>query len=209
MSKLIALILVVILYLAESSALFAYGVPSFTSCLNPQGEVKASYESGTHGIAGQTGLYEGKDAVYKFSENTLTQCFCAENGSGIQTNWWKIPNLTESEIKTLEAQAWIYIANGALWGLDDAPYMAKNSDYRCKTSGGNVGSSDSGSSSDSNSSSSSSSNSSTSGITGKIGQVLGLASTGNTILVLATALTSGLSLILGLILKKRATFSSK
>ena len=209
MSKLLALILFVILYLAESSALFAYNIPNFTSCLNPQGEIKASYESGTHGIVGTPGLYSGKDAVYKVAEDSLTQCFCAENGSGIQTNWWKIPNLTESEIKTLEAQGWIYIANGALWGLDDAPYMAKNSDFSCKSSGGNGGSSDSGSSSSSNSGSSSGSSSSVSNAPAGIGQVLGLASTGSTILVLGTALTSGLSLILGLIFKRRATSSSK
>lgn len=209
MSKILALILIAIFYLAESSALFAYQVPNFTSCLNPQGEIKASYESGTHGIAGQTGSYEGRDAVYKLSENSLTQCFCAADGSGIQTNWWKIPYLSESEIKTLEAQGWIYIANGSLWGLDNAPYMAKNSDYSCKSSGGNGSSSETSSNSSSNSSNSSVSQASSSSGSGGIGQVLGLASTGNTVLILGAALTSGLSLLLGLIFKKRSNSSSK
>lgn len=199
----------IVLSQALTPAVKAIDAPSFTSCVNPKGELKVNYETGTHGIAGQPGLFEGKDSVYKLSENSLTQCFCAVDGSGIQTNWWKLPQLSESEIKSLEAQGWIYIANGALWGLDNAPYMAKNSDFSCKSSGENGGSSDSGSSSSSNSGSSSGSSSSVSSDSAGIGQVLGLASTGNTVLVLATALTSGLSLLLGLILKKRANSFSK
>lgn len=210
MKVLLSSLILIVLSQTLTPAVKAVDAPVFTSCVNPQGEVKANYESGTHGIAGRTGLYEGKDSVYRISENALTQCFCAVDGSGIQTNWWKIPALTESEIKVYESQGWIYIPNGSLWGLDNSPYLAKNSDYSCKSNGGSGGSnSDSGSNSGSSSSNSSGSNSGTSSSSGGIGQVLGLASTGNSVFLLGTALTSGLSLLLGLIFKKRSTSSSK
>lgn len=204
---------ILLIILSQATPAFASDVPSFTSCVNPKGEVKASYENGTHGIAGMPGLFSGKDVVYQISGEALTQCFCADNGSGVQTNWWKIPQMTESEIKTYEAQGWIYIPNGALWGLENAPYLAKNSDYVCKSSGGNGGSGDSGSGSGSNSGSSSNNSSGfvggSSNGSGGIGQVLGLASTGNSVFLLGTALTSGLSIFVGLYLKKRAKSSSK
>lgn len=210
MKILLSAITLIVLVQALTPAVKAVDAPSFTSCVNPQGEVKANYETGTHGIAGKNGLYEGKDSVYKISENALTQCFCAVDGSGIQTNWWKVSALTESEIKVYESQGWIYIPNGALWGLENAPYLAKNSDYSCKSNGGSGGSnSDSGSNSSSSSSNSSGSTSGSSSASGGIGQVLGLASTGNSIFLLGTALTSGLSLLLGLIFKKRSTSFSK
>ena len=214
MKTILSAVLLVVLSQAVTPAAFASNVPNFTTCVNPKGEVKASYETGTHGIAGMPGNYSGKDAVYKISGEALTQCFCPEDGSGIQTNWWKIEGFTESEIKVYESKGWIYIPNGALWGLDNAPYFAKNSDYSCKGSGGNGnggsgGNSDSGSSSGGSSTNSSGSGSSGSTGSGGIGQVLGLASTGNSVFVLGTALTSGLSLLIGLFLKKRAKSSSK
>lgn len=201
-----AFLIIVFAYLADFSAAFAYDVPNFTSCVNPQGQVKANYETGSHGIAGKVGSFEGKDAVYTISENALTQCFCAVDGNGIQTNWWKIPDLTESEIKVLESQGWIYIPNGALWGLDNAPYLAKNSDFSCKSAGGNHNSSSNG---DSNSSNNSGSTATLASVSGGIGEVLGLASTGNTVFMFGVALSSGLSLITGLIFKKRAKKFSK
>lgn len=203
--------LVIFSLLINSGQALAYEIPTFTSCVNPQGDLKANYETGTHGIAGRPGLFEGKDTVYAVASNAITQCFCPTDGNGVQTNFWKIPALTQSEISVLEAQGWIYIPNGALWGLENAPYLAKNSDYSCKSSGGSNDSS--GSSGGSNGSGSSGSNSgagsSSLSVSGGVGQVLGLASTGNTIFVLGTALTSGISLLLGLILKRRTTNLSK
>lgn len=202
----IGIIFAVITFLVQTGQVFAYQIPNFTSCVNPQGEVKVNYESGTHGIVGSNASYEGKDTVYTLSANALTQCFCAAGGEGIQTNWWKISQLTESEIEALKSQGWIYVPNGSLWGLEDSSYMALNSDFSCKgsSSGGSGGTSNSNSS-NSGSGSGSSVNSSSGGI----GQVLGLASTGNSVFLLGTALTSGLSLLLGLILKKRAKNISK
>lgn len=199
-------IFVFVSFLVQTGQAFAYEIPGFTSCVNPQGEIKVNYESGTHGIVGSNASYEGKDTVYNLSSNALTQCFCALDGKGIQTNWWKISQLSESEIEALKSQGWIYVPNGALWGLEDSAYMAKNSDFSCKGSSSSGGS---GSTNDSGSSSSSSGTSSQVSASGPVGQVLGLASTGNSVFLLGTALTSGLSLLLGLILKKRAKNISK
>lgn len=200
MKRIILFFFIFLILPVPASRVFANEIPEFTSCVNPQGQIKASYESGTHGVAGRPGLFEGKDVVYSISGNAVTQCFCAIDGIGVQTNFWKIPALTEPEIEALKLQGWIYIPNGALWGLENTPYMAKNSDFSCKGtgSGANTGSSDSG-----NSSSNSVVNSNQGSLSGGIGRVLGLASTGNSIFLLGTALTSGLSLLLGLIFKKR------
>ena len=210
-----ALFLVLVIILTQTGEIFADEMPQFTSCINPQGNVQASYDSGVHGIVGNSGTFEGKDVVYTVSSNAQTQCFCASDGSGIQTNWVKVSGFSESEIKVLESQGWIYIPNGALWGLTNAPYLALNSDFSCKSSGGSAGGSGAGTTGSSSSSSSSSNSGSGSGgsvlgsATGGIGQVLGLASTGNTVFVIGTALTSGISLLTGLIFKKRIRKYSK
>lgn len=205
------LVSLVIILFSQFGTVLAYDLPIFTSCVNPLGEIKASYDSGVHGIAGMSNSFSGKDTVYKLSDNALTQCFCPENGAGIQTNWLKASNLTESDIKVLVSRGWIYIPNGSLWGLDKDPYLALNSDFSCKSSSGGGG----GTSSSGGSSSSSSSNNSgggsggVGGVAGGVGQVLGLASTGNTVFMLGVALTSGLSLLSGLIIKLRVKKSSE
>ena len=197
-------VLIVTFYLGLVRTSFAFQVPQFTSCLNPSGSVKANYETGTHGIPGKTASYEGKDTVYNLSGNEYTQCFCAANGSGVQTNWWKVSSLTESEVNGLKSQGWVYVPNGALWGLEDAPYLAFYSDYSFKTSqgscctpttdipgpgsGGGQGGSVSGIST---------------------GSVLGLASTGNTKFMLGILIFSVFALLLGLILKLRIKNFSK
>src|SRR5438105_1101896 len=101
-----AFILVLSLFVFSGQA-FAYQVPQFPSCANPQGTLKVNYDSGTHGIAGKTDSFSGKDSVYTISPEALTQCFCSTNGQGIQTNWWKVSSLTESEINLLKSQGWI------------------------------------------------------------------------------------------------------
>src|SRR3989344_2848335 len=200
------IILVIILYFVLSvfvaSKALAVTIPSFPSCLNIQGELIVSYTTGTHGIPGDSATYTGSDSVYKLTEDTLTQCFCSVNGDGIQTNWWKVSSLSDNEITDLKNQNWIFILNGSLWGLDDAPYMAKNSNFSCQTTSPTPTptSSSSSSSSGSSSSSSSSSSSGSSGSvqaasTGSVGQVLGLATTGN-ILTIYTLLIVGITFIL-------------
>ncbi len=164
-----------------SSALFiavpkslAVNTPSFQSCINPQGEIKVSYESGTHGIPGDSATYTGRDTVYRLSDETLAQCFCSANGDGIQTNWWKVSSLSDDEVETLRSQGWNYIPNGSLWGLEDAPYLAKNDRYSC--AGGGIGGGD------------------VLGASTTAGKALGLATTGNA-LYIVSVISSGLLLL--------------
>jgi hypothetical protein len=130
-SYILFLILFVFLFSREADA---YVVPVFPSCSNPQGTLKVSYDSGTHYIVDGSGM-NGSDAVYFTSDITLIQCFCADSGSGIQTNWWKASTLSQSEIDQLVKLGWHYIPTGADWGLENVPYLASNEIYTCKSSG--------------------------------------------------------------------------
>jgi hypothetical protein len=187
MKFLASISLVILFYFAALVQAQAYQIPQFTSCVNPQGQVKVNYDNGTHGIVGNTSSFQGKDTVYTLSGDALTQCFCSSDGKGIQTNWWKASSLTEQEIESLKSQGWKYVPNGALWGLDEAAYLAFNSEYICRsTSGGGGGA-----------------------LGASIGSVLGLASTGNTKFLLSIILTSVISLLVGLNLKKRTRNLSK
>ena len=126
-SSLIALIL----FLRQVSHIEAVITPSFPSCLNPQGTTKVSYSSGSHGIVGTTAEYTGSDTVYTLSSETQVQCFCSEQGDGIQTNWWKINSLSQEEIDQFVKLGWTYIPSGANWGLDESSYLAINQNYSC------------------------------------------------------------------------------
>ncbi len=203
--KILASVLITfVLFLSVAFNAQAATAPKFTSCVNPQGEIVAQYAYGTHGIAGKTASFEGSDAVYKLSGDALTQCFCSSNGTGIQTDWWKVSSLTSEEIDLLKSQGWIYIPIGALWGLSVDPYLTLNSEFVCK-SGPNGGS---GGSSNGSYSGSSSSNGGNGGVLGAavggVGSVLGLASTGNTKLLYSIFTFSVLALLSGVFLKFRA-----
>lgn len=172
----------VLIALSFTPKAYSQTVPSFPLCASPQGSLKVEYSQGTHGIVGSGTTYTGKDAVYTLSNETSLQCFCDEKGSGIQTNWWKIPELSDSQIQTFKNQGWIYVPNGTLWGLDEAPYLAQNSAYSCKsTRGGET----------------SSSQSTSSGGTGG-GEILAAAAT-TTQNILGLAATGNLRLIYGLV----------
>ncbi len=129
-------ILTVFWFLFSVRPIFAITPPSFPSCSSPQGTLRVSYPDGTHGIVGSTATYTGNDREYVLSDSSLLQCFCSIDNQGIQTNWWKIPSLTDDDIRILKNQGWNYIANGALWGLDSDPYMALNVNYSCGGIGG-------------------------------------------------------------------------
>lgn len=144
------------------SAVFADNTPpGFTTCLNPQGALIAPTTQGMHGIAGNTAR-SGIDTVYKVTDIAVTQCFCADNGQGIQTNWWKIANMGQATITSFQNQGWIYIPAGDLWGLDNAPYLAQNSSFSCAIVEGDTGKQPSNSQPSSNTSSGSNSTTSTS-----------------------------------------------
>ena len=165
-----------ILFLNSVTYAFAAPIPpEFTSCVNPQGSVKASYSSGTHGVPGDQTTYQGSDSVYNVSGNALTQCLCTVDGEGIQTNWWKISSLTSNEIETLKTQGWVFIPDGSAWGLENSSYLAKNSNYACRGTGGAGG------------------------------DVLGLASTGNIKTIYLLLNLGFLSLTAGYLLNKQTS----
>lgn len=177
----------IITFLMGASGAHAAQEPTFSSCLAPTGTIKAQYTSGPHGIVGDDTIRHGADTVYNISGDALVQCFCADDGTGIQTNWWKIAGLSDEEIDEMKIKGWIYVPDGAAWGLDNSPYLAKNISYSCKsTSTGGSSSNNSGSSSSTPSES-----------------VLGLASTGNLPTVLGILVTGSLSTALGLVLKMK------
>lgn len=172
-----------LMFLISTSTVYAVEIPNFPSCTNPQGTMIASYDNGLHGVAGGSSYY-GSDRVYKVNDNTIVQCLCTTDGNGIQTNWWKASSLDEGQINTLKSEGWIYIPTGSVWGLDQDAYMAKNVSYSC-TSGGTGGGSGS-----------------TSSTSSSIGQVLGLAFTGNIKLIYSIFVLGVLSLIYGQILHR-------
>lgn len=182
-----------ILLLTMPSAVYAVTPPDFPSCLNPQGDIKASYDDGTHGIVGTNQTYTGEDTVYSLADGNLTQCFCSDKGDGIQTNWWKISSLTENELQILKNEGWYFVPNGALWGLEDTEYMAKNATYSCRADGGDNGSV--GGTSDSR-------HSGGSVLGTSAGDVRGLASTGNIRFILTIFMLGLVSLYAGLSIKK-------
>lgn len=165
--------------------------PTFPSCVNPQGTLKVEYTNGVHGIVGRTEEYRGNDKVYQLSGNDqLMQCFCPENGNGVQTNWWKVAHLSEDEIKTMKNDGWIYVADGSAWGLDSAPYLAKNSDYSCKGNGETK-----------TETTSSSTSNPTETVKETVKEVLTLASTGNTAFLYSLIAFGSVSLLSGLVLR--------
>lgn len=154
----------------------AVSVPDFGSCGNPQVAASQVNTGNAHGVAGRTETYAGTDSVYSLSNGNVMQCLCPDNGSGVQTNWLKSSNVSEEDVKVLKNEGWAYIVTGSAWGLEDVPYLAKNSDYSCKATGG--------------------------GETTPKTTVLNLANTGNMLMIYGF-LTAGLTALLaGMLLKK-------
>lgn len=170
---------------------------SVTSCLNPTGTTKVSYPGGEHTIAGETTPRTGSDTVYTLDADNLMQCFCAENGDGVQTDWIRISGMSDEDIKVKKSQGYIYVPNGTAWGLDDAPYLAKNTDFACKSKDSGSSNNNSSSSSSNNNSSSSNNNSSS-----PVGQVLALASTGNMLFIVLVFVAAVASYTLGMFLRR-------
>jgi len=179
----------------------AQTVPSFPTCVNPQGTVKVTYGEGTHGIAGNSGTFTGSDTVFTLSGETSMQCFCADNGDGTQSNWWHATSLSAEEVQILKNQGWISVPNGALWGLAEGEWLVFNSPYACPKSEGNGD----GNNNNNNNNTSSSSNSSgdvLGATTDPGGSVLGLASTGNIATIYLLAGFGLLLLLISFLLRK-------
>lgn len=194
--------------LISTPAVHALTTPSFPSCLNPQGTLKVKYDNGEHGIVGKQGTFSGSDAVYITSDSTYTQCFCPLDGNGVQTNWWKFSDLDPDEVKSLTYNGWTLIHDGSLWGLTSDQYLATNTAYSCLARGGGSNNGSGGSSSSSggsgggsSSGSSSSSNNGIGGIGG--GEILGLAFTGDVIVLYGLAVIGAVSLLTGAVMERK------
>ena len=197
--KLAGIVLSLSIFAATATPSQAVEAPSFPSCASPRGEVRVQYSDGTHGIVGSTSTYVGSDAVYTVTDDTILQCFCSVDGTGIQTNWWKASSLSDEQVNVLKSEGWFYVPAGNLWGLEEAPYVAKNSSYSCLPSPSQSPTpapSSSSSSSNSSASSSSGSNGSVGG--SSTGSVLGLATTGNALAIIVSFALSGVCLYFGL-----------
>ncbi len=188
-----------LLFSVSYSTVFALTTPTFPSCLNPQGSVKASYETGSHGIVGSTNEYSGKDAVYSLDNGNNLQCFCASNGEGIQTNWIKASVLSSDDLKVLKNTGWTFIPDGALWGLDHVPYLAQNSSFSCLGSSNSGGGSTKKSASNGSSNSSSTSSSPAQAV---LGAATTLANTGNLKSIVYITLLGLGTLFVALLLKR-------
>lgn len=160
--------------------------PDFPACSNPQGTLRVQYNSGTHGIVGDSASHSGSDSVYSVDEERTVQCFCTLDGGGIQTNWWKISSLTQNEIDTLVNLGWHFVPSGLPWGLSPDPYMAKNSEYACGGQNSITTASVQGTST-----------------SRSAGAVLGLAGTGGSYMPLIFALFGIVSTFLGIIIWNR------
>ncbi len=193
-ASLVTLIAIFAYLVLSTAQAMAVSPADFPSCSNPQGSLLASYDSGTHGIVGNTATFTGSDKVYWIDDQKVTQCFCPLDGKGIQTNWIKANSLSQDEIKVHERDGWIYIASGKTWGLEDVAYLAKNHDFSCPgSSNGSSGSQSGGGSS----------NGTSSGIVEASSAVLGLAGTGNTITLLYIASTGLVAFFLSFLLKRQ------
>lgn len=179
---------IVLILSAFSGSAYAATVPTFPLCSNPQGNVIANHETGTHGVPGDSATYSGKDTVYSLNSESLVQCLCSTSGNGTQTNWWKVNELTQDEINIKISEGWILIPNGSAWGLEAVPYLAKNSKYSC--SGGSSENRVGGASAENNSTAQ---------------KILSLANTGNTMFILGVFLTGITFIGAGLVstIKKR------
>jgi hypothetical protein len=184
-------------FFGSTQVALAVDVPTFPTCVSPQGSIRAEYQDGVHGIVGSSATYTGKDTVYNISDDMVMQCFCADDGVGIQTNWWKASSLTNEQIDILKSEGWYYVPAGDLWGLEASPYVAKNIAYSCRPSSSNppgtgTGGGESGGGSISGASTQ--------------GSVLGLAATGDSLILILLALLSTILIVAGL---KRSTSHEK
>jgi hypothetical protein len=158
--------------------------PPQTTCITPTGDKIVTYLDGIHGVPGNLQTFTGKDEVFALANDDALQCFCATNGTGVETIWWSsFTGLTQAEIDNLVAQGWVFVPNGSAWGLATKPYLAKNTNFTCS---GNT---------------TTSSNPSQPSTPGQVLSVSTLAQTGGKGLISTLIYTAFALLILGLSLK--------
>ena len=139
MKKILALLTALLLTtLAIPASTKAVNDPPLFSCSQPVGSIKAQHADGEHGVPGKNNSYSGSDVVYQIDENYILQCLCPEEGEGIASNWWRVPSLSQEDIEFFKRRGWIFVPNGAQWGLASDPFLVHNSSYSCRGNGGAV-----------------------------------------------------------------------
>ena len=131
-SIIVTAVLLVSLVLLVGNVAAQVSPPDFPACSQQDGPGdRAHYESGLHQIPGG-GLLEGSDDVYTLGSGNYLQCYCPTEGDeGNQTDWWRIEELSQEEIDQFLAQGWLFEENGLQWNLEDASYLARNSESSC------------------------------------------------------------------------------
>ncbi len=172
LNKFATILIALLLTAAVAQPAYASGssTVNFGSCGNPQFGLSQENSGNSHGVV-NVGTFSGVDKVYKSGSNAL-QCLCVDTGKGYETKWLDASGLSESQIKDYKNDGWIFVATGASWGLNDSPYLAKNSEYSCKSNE----------------------------VATPTVNIVTLASTGNIAFIYLLALVGSVSLALGLIL---------
>jgi len=119
--------------LSTASIAAAWYAPEFPSCTSFSTNGDWSTGVGNHHIPGQEATIFGKDDVYYVQNGNFVQCLCPPNGQGVQTNWWNISGMGQSEIDNKWKPAGWYHEQGSNWNLMNYPYLAKNTSYQCAT----------------------------------------------------------------------------
>lgn len=127
------------LLVTSADVTWAVSDPPLFACNSPVGLVSSQYGNGVHGVPGQANTYAGADTVYQIDDDHVLQCLCPDNAtSGIQSNWWKVSGLSQSDIEYFQRRGWVLVPDGSLWGLAAAPYLVKNDSYACQGGVGGV-----------------------------------------------------------------------
>jgi len=103
-----------------TSKAFAYESPAFPSCINTSGlQLVVTFGPNNEG------------SLYKTSDDTFLRCYCTGD-AGLQTNLWRIPQLSSDELAYFQNDGWSVIPNGSDVGLDEGKYLTKNIEFNCK-----------------------------------------------------------------------------
>ncbi len=144
MKKILFFFLLFVQFLFTPSSVSAVNAPQFVGCENVSGTPSVSYSQGIHGVAGDTTTYTGSDEVYYLNSEQVVQCLCSDTAGGIQSNWWKVVDISFEEIQLFTRTGWVYIPNGSAWGLENSPYLVENKKFHCSARGGGTSSNSNG-----------------------------------------------------------------
>ena len=108
-------------------------------CGDIHGTLVAKYPSGWHWIVSFSPNQWGADKVKNVGYDNYIQCFCPRKlegfeplfRHGVQTNWLKASNVSNETQQKLLSQDWLWVNNGADFGLAPEPYLAKNIKWDC------------------------------------------------------------------------------